>query len=82
MHYKNGREAKEGDAAILVDTYNKKVYVGKIHSLQPACTTCNCQLAVVIPGGVNQMCATLGEMYHAEDALLAIDPTALEPKKV
>lgn len=81
MHYKNGREAKEGDPAILLESYSKKIKVGQVHDIQPGSNTCNCQLAVIIQGGVNHLCATLGEMYHAEDALLAIEPLALEPKK-
>ena len=79
MHYKNGREAKEGDVAILVD-YSKKVKVGQVHSIVSGSTSCNCQLAVILPGSVSHICATLGEMYHAEDALLAIEPEALKPK--
>ncbi|MCX5699597.1 MAG: hypothetical protein NTX01_07860 [Candidatus Omnitrophica bacterium] len=81
MHYKNGREAKEGDPVVYAD-YNKKVLVGQVHSLNVGATSCNCQIAVVIPGGVMQTCETLDHLYHAEDALLAIDPLALEPKKV
>lgn len=79
MHYKNGREAKEGDVVILIDEYQKKVKVGKIWSLTPG-DSCNCQVAQVILGGVTHECHTLGKMYHAEDALLAIDPLALAPK--
>lgn len=80
MHYKNGREAKEGDAAIWLD--NKKVRVGIVHSISVSSDTCNCQFAYVIPGTVLQSWATLKEMYHVEDALLAIEPLALEPKKL
>ena len=79
MHYKNGREAKEGDSAILVE-YSKKVKVGQVHSITPGSISCNCQLAVILPGSVSHICATLGDMYHAEDALLAIEPGALKPQ--
>lgn len=74
MHYKNGREAKEGDSVICTG-YNGQVTVGKIHSLVAGSESCNCTVAEVVIGGVNQLtCRTVGEMYHAEDALAAITP--------
>lgn len=79
MHYKNGREANEGDPVIYLDSYKKKVVIGRIWSLS-AGTTCNCQVAQIIPGGVTHTCQSLNEMYHAEDALLAIEPLALAPQ--
>jgi hypothetical protein len=79
MHYKNGREAKEGDPVITLD-YNRKVVVGVAYNLRPA-EICNCDVAVLIPGGSQQLtCQTVGNLYHAEDCLLAIEPLALAPK--
>lgn len=83
MHYKNGREAKEGDVVVYVETYpSRRVNVGVIHSLVIA-EGCNCQITKILPGGVSlNNCSSLKELYHAEDALLAIEPEALAPKKV
>lgn len=79
MHYKNGRPAKEGDP-VICKGYTGQITVGKIHSLQEGTKTCNCTVAEVIIGGINQLtCRTIGEMYHAEDALLSIEPLALTP---
>ena len=80
MHYKNGREAKEGDAVVYLDTYRKKVKVGQLWSVSPGSETCNCQVAEVVPGGVQHSSQTIGHLYHAEDALIAIEPLAMAPK--
>ena len=80
MHYKNGREAQEGDQVIHIDSYSKKVKVGVAHNLHAQSDTCNCTVSYVNFGGVGTLAGTLKEMYHAEDALLAIDPLILAPK--
>ena len=76
MHYKNGREAQEGDPVIGETFKGSGVFIaGTIHSLSPgSASTCNCTVAVVVPGGVNQMtCRNVGDYYHAADAFKAID---------
>lgn len=79
-HYKNGRLAKEGDP-VICKGFNREVATGRIHSIIPASKTCNCTVAEVVMGGVRQMtCYTVGEMYHAEDAFLALEPLALAPQ--
>ena len=78
MHFKNGRLAREGDP-VICRGYNGSVTVGKIHTLLSGCETCNATVAEVVPGGVNQLtCRTIGDMYHAEDALAAVE--AIQPK--
>ena len=80
MHYKNGREAKNGDP-VICKGYSGQVTVGKIHTIVPGCDACNCTVAEPVMGGVNQLaCQTVGQLYHAEDALLAIEPLALAPE--
>ena len=77
MHYKNGREAKEGDP-VICSSYSGSVTVGKIHSLVAGSESCNCTVAEPVMGGVNQLtCRTVGELYHAEDALSAIKNQAI-----
>lgn len=73
MHYKNGREAKEGDHAIgkIWRGGNEVPTVGVLHSLNAGAQSCNGQLAYAVPGGTNTACVTIGELYHAEDALAA-----------
>ena len=73
MHYKNGREAKEGDSVIFIDEYKKRVGVGQVWAIQPGSDSCNCQVANIIPGGVTNSCMTLGKMIHAEDGLKSFE---------
>lgn len=78
MHYKNGREAKEMDP-VIVKTYDR-VMAGVLHSIRPSQTSCNGQVAYPVPGATYNLCETIGNMYHAEDAWAAIE--AAQPKVV
>ena len=71
MHYKNNREAKEGDPVIIKE-YNN-VYAGKLHSLNPGTNSCNAQIAYPIMGGFGNICVTVRNCYHAEDAFNAME---------
>lgn len=71
MHYKNGREAHDGDPVITKD-HSGKVVAGVLHSTIPGSDTCNGQIATAYPGGVNQLCVSIKDCYHAEDAWNAI----------
>jgi len=68
MHYKNGREAKVGDPVIVKD-YNV-VRAGVIHSLIPGAEQCNAQVCYPQMGGYANTCVTVGNCWHAEDALV------------
>lgn len=73
MHYKNGREAKEGDP-VICKGYSGQITAGKIHTLLVGADSCNCTVAEVVIGGVNQLtCRTVGDMYHAEDGFQALE---------
>lgn len=81
MHFKNGRLAVDGDP-VVCKGYNGKVTTGKIHSLVAQENTCNCTVAEVVQGGVQQLtCQNLATMYHAEDAFNILDaaPAAVAP---
>jgi hypothetical protein len=69
-HYINGREAKEGDHVVYRTTFgDKRVRVGVVHAITVGATSCNAQVAVIVPGGVHYLSATIGrELLHAEDA--------------
>lgn len=73
MHYRNGREAHEGDP-VIGKNYGT-VVAGKLHSLLAGTDTCNGQVAYPVYGGVNSYCCTINELYHAEDAYNAIEAT-------
>lgn len=74
MHFKNGREAKENDQVICSAGGYGKVLAGTLHSLNAGVTSCNAQLAYAVPGAIYNACVTIGDCYHAEDALAAITP--------
>lgn len=67
MHYKNGREAKEGDN-VIAPSYTGGLKAGVLFNLQAACTSCNATLASPVPGSVYQECVTVGDCLHIEDA--------------
>lgn len=74
MLYKNGREAKSGDH-VITRSYSGKIISGVVYDLVPGSDSCNCSVAVFVPGGaVHLTCQTLGSMYHVEDAYEAIEP--------
>ena len=70
MHYRNGREAKNGDKIVQLDSEGKVVASGVLHSATPGNDYCNGQIAVVQhPTATACMCDCL----HVEDlaAILA-----------
>jgi hypothetical protein len=75
MHYKNGREAKNNDPVVYPNGI-----VGTLHDINPNCTSCNGQVATVVPGGVTQHFVNLGDGYHAQDALDAVEATTATAK--
>ena len=80
MHYKNGREAKEGDHVIAKDTCSGRVVGGMVHSLNANSNTCNCQVAVIFPGTVFHLSFSVGELVHVEDALAAMPAVPTTPE--
>jgi hypothetical protein len=75
MHYKNGKEAHEGDP-VIGESYKGSgaIIAGKIHNLQAGQKTCNCTVAVPVFGGIEQMtCRNVSDHYLAADAFAAIE---------
>jgi hypothetical protein len=66
MHYKNGREAKNGDKVILIPAYGLPV-VGILYGATPG--NDYGKIAVTHP---NDLCPDLRECLHLEDALKAL----------
>ena len=76
MHYKNGREAKEGDFAITMDN-NSRPVAGVVTQIVQS-ETCNCTVVIPIVGGTEKLtCRTLALMHHVQDAFEAIEPLIL-----
>ena len=69
MHYKNGREAKNGDKVVLLPTYGPPV-VGILYGAVAGNDLCNGKIAPVLP---NDPCPNLKkECLHLDDVLAAI----------
>lgn len=69
MHYKNGREAKNGDKVMIVDGYNAGVS-GILYDAVAGNDHCNGKLA---PIPANAPCPNLKECLHFDDVKAAIE---------
>ena len=66
MHYRNGREAKNGDTVVSLGfDCGKIVAVGVLHNAVPGNDFCNGSIASTIGGPVVAAC--LCDCLHAED---------------
>lgn len=70
MHYRNGREAKNGDKVVHIDAYNGTVKAGILYNATAGNDYCNGKLATMSP---NDPCPNLKECLHLDDVLEAID---------
>ncbi len=69
MHYKNGREAKNGDRVVLIPTYSGNPVVGILYDAKAGNDYCNGKIA---PMNVNDACPNLKECLHLDDVLAAL----------
>jgi hypothetical protein len=64
MHYRNGREAKNGDKVVQFDNSGKITAAGVLHDATPGNDYCNGNIAPIFTGvGYACMCDCL----HADD---------------
>ena len=69
MHYKNGREAKNGDKVVMAQTFVGSTPVaGILYDAVPGNDTCNGRIAITTQ---NDPYANLKECLHAEDVAAA-----------
>ena len=73
MHYKNGREAKNGDKILVTPGYGSP-YIGILYDAQAGNDFCNGSVAITSPG---DPCPNLQECLHLDDAFE--DPTKTSP---
>jgi hypothetical protein len=77
MHYKNGREAKNGDRVVLFPAYPQDAngkstgtpVVGILYDAVAGNDYCNGKIAVTAP---NDPCPNLKECLHLDDVLSAL----------
>lgn len=72
MHYKNGREAKNGDKVVLISDYGAAV-LGVLYDATAGNDYCNGKIAPIAP---NDPCPNLKECLHLDDVKAAIDAAA------
>lgn len=70
MHYKNGREAKNGDKVIVIPSYGAPC-AGILYDAQPGNDHCNGRVAVTSP---NDPMPNLKECLHVDDVAAATIP--------
>jgi len=68
MHYKNGREAKNGDKIVLLPAYGNPI-VGILYDAKAGNDYCNGKLA---PISMNDPSPNLKECLHLDDVLKAL----------
>lgn len=64
MHYKNGREAKNGDKVVLLDAAGKPLFVGVLYEAVAGNDYCNGRLA---PVSHSNPYPNLKECLHVDD---------------
>lgn len=79
MHYRNGREAKNGDLVISLDGYGNAVVnaVGVLHSAVPGNDYCNGSIAPIQPTNKG---ACLCDCLHIEDVLEILKEKGLDKR--
>lgn len=70
MHYKNGREAKNGDKVVLFPSYGSPV-VGILYDATAGNDYCNGKIAPILPSDPSP---NLKEVLHLDDVLGIIPP--------
>lgn len=76
MHYKNGREAKNGDKVILLPRYGTPV-IGILYDAVPGNDSCNGRIAHIAS---SDPCPNLRECLHLDDALAALPTEVPKPE--
>jgi hypothetical protein len=76
MHYRNGREAKNGDRIVQIGGDGKVINLGVLHSATPGNDYCNGQIAVVH----GPVMACMVDCLHLEDVEAMLKERGLEKR--
>lgn len=76
MHYRNGREAQNGDRVVQLDYEGKIIGVGILHDAKPGNDYCNGSVAP-INGGTG---ACLADCLHADDVAALLTEKGLNKR--
>lgn len=70
MHYKNGREARNGDKVLLMTPWGPPI-AGILYDAKPGNDHCNGRIAATSP---NDPCPDLKFCLHIDDVLSSLPP--------
>lgn len=78
MHYRNGREAKNGDLVVQLGSGDGKILgFGVLHSAAPGNDYCNGSVAIVQVGGSG---ACMVDCLHADDIAAMVAEKGLDKR--
>jgi len=77
MHYRNGREAKNGDLLVSLGGEGKIIAVGVLHSATPGNDYCNGMIAPIQAGNA---CACLVDCLHIDDVAAMLAEKGLDKR--
>ena len=77
MHYRNGREAKNGDKIVKLDEQGRVVSFGVLHSATPGNDFCNGNIAV-IQSPTDYACMV--DCLHVDDVAEVLKEKGLEKR--
>lgn len=77
MHYRNGREASNGDKIVMLDTQGNIVAFGVLHSAVPGNDYCNGNIASF---QAQNTYACLCDCLHADDVAAMLKEKGLEKR--
>lgn len=77
MHYRNGREAKNGDKIVKLDDKGSVVAFGVLHNAVVGNDYCNGNIAVVQPANDY---ACMVDCLHVEDVAVVLTEKGLEKR--
>lgn len=77
MHYRNGREAQNGDKVVQLDSEGRVTAVGVLHSAVSGNDYCNGQIAPIQPG--NQT-ACMCDCLHLDDVAAMLKEKGLDKR--
>ena len=77
MHYRNGREAKNGDTIVQIGNDGKISGLGVLYNAMPGNDYCNGSIAPIMPPGI---CACLCDCLHVEDVAALLKEKGLDQR--
>lgn len=77
MHYRNGREAKNGDTIVMLGEGGKIVHVGVLHDAVPGIDYCNGYMA---PVATTRSSACMVDCLHLDDVAAMLKERGLDKR--